>query len=224
MRLLTITCFLLLGIKTYSQSDTADAEYDYGNWGVGAELGPCTGIFLLTGNAANMVQDGWCYANAGLTFSYRKVHYILQTGGISGSIISDLNYGENWNEGNGLGSTHLQLSVGYELLNTKRFTIIPFVSGGLKAFNSSSNSSEPKRESTNWIPSFSVGTAFDFKIHFPIKEKNQFPGHEYVTQYLYFRVLTGVYPAYFQNPLDIRGSMYFINLSIGGYHKPGKKK
>lgn len=166
MRPITIILFLLLSYKSYSQSDTAKIEYDYGNWGIGAELGPCTGMFFLTGNSSNKIQDGWCYANVGLTFSYNQVHYILQTGGISGSIKNDLNYGENWNEGNGLGSAHLQLSVGYELLNTKRLNIIPFVSGGLTSFNSSSDSLDPKPKSTNWTPSYSIGTAFDFKINF----------------------------------------------------------
>jgi hypothetical protein len=224
MRLIKLILFLVINVQAYAQIDTTKTEYDYGNWGIGAELGPCTGLFFLTGNAATQLNDGWCYANVGITFSYKKLHYILQTGGISGSIKEDLNFGENWNNGNFLGSAHLQLSVGYELLNTKRFNILPFVSGGITAFSSSSDNLFPKPKSTNWTPSYSIGTAFDFKINFPVKEKNQFPGYEYAKQYLYFRILTGVYPTYFRNPLDINGSMYFINLSIGGYIKPGKIK
>lgn len=192
-------------------------EYDYGNWGVGAELGPCTGMFFLTGNSSQVIQDGWCYANIGLTFSYKKFHYTLRTGGIAGSIKKDLDFGENWNKGNNFGSSHLQLSVGYELLNRKWINIIPFASGGLVAFNTSSDGLEPKPNTTNKRPSYSIGTAFDFKINIPVKERNQFPGYEYLRQYLYFRMLTGIYPTYFQNPLDIKGSMYFINLSIGAY-------
>lgn len=217
----TLLIFLLtifFASTAFCQTDTTKT-YGYGKWGIGAELGPCTGMYFLTGNSKDKLNEGWCYANVGLTVSCKKFHYMLQLGGVSGSLKEDLLYGQDWKKGNSFGSVNLQLGIGYELLNTRYFNIIPFVSGGMKAFNTGPVDSPARPTATHFMPSYSAGTAFDFKINFPVREKYRFPGYEYEVQYLYFRVLTGVYPAYFYDPLKVNGSLYFVNLSIGGYYK-----
>ena len=219
---LALTLIIFQSSVVHSQYDSS-TTYDYGIWGIGAELGPCTGMFFLTGNANEMLNDMWCYANVGVTFSHKRTHFIVQTGGISGSIKESLGLGPEWKKGNHFGSVNLQLSLGYELLNTKHFNIIPFLSGGITAFNTQVDSIDAIGTSTNWTPSYSFGSAFDFKINFFRKKKHQFPGHEFETRYLYFRLITGMYPTYFNRALDIHGAMYFVNLSVGVFYKPPRK-
>lgn len=216
---------LLITIASSLSSFCQDTlqTYTYGKWGLGAELGPCTGMFFLTGDSKQKINDGWCYANVGLILSHNKFHYMVQTGGISTKLNDSIPYGELWKKGNHVGSVHLQLSVGYELINTKLINIIPFASGGLKSF-SVDEGSDGAFTHTKMKPSYSVGFAFDFKIISPVKEKNKFSGSEYEVQYFYVRILTGVYPNYLENSLNVNGSMYYVNLSLGAHWKPHRKK
>ncbi|MBL0262285.1 MAG: hypothetical protein IPQ05_00130 [Leptospiraceae bacterium] len=196
--------------------------YTFGKWGLGAELGPCTGMFFLTGDSKQKINDGWCYANVGLIMSYNKFHYMLQIGGISATLNDSIPFGDLWKKDNHIGSVHLQLSVGYELVNTKLVNVIPFASGGSKSFSTDEGSGNDYSR-TKMKPSYSLGFALDFKINSPVKEKNKFPGSEYVVQYFYVRILSGIYPNYLDNSLNVNGSMYFVNLSTGGYFKPRRK-
>jgi hypothetical protein len=206
----------LFSFKAFCQLDTV-AEIPHGKWGFGMELGPCTGMYFLSGDAKGKISEGWCYANVGLTLSYAKFHFMLQTGGVSGSVKEELAYGPEWKKGNRFGTAHLQLSVGYELLATRYFNIIPFVSGGFTAFNTQPDSTHAKGIATRFTPSYAAGTAFDLKMNFPVFKRKRDPDVVYTRSYLYLRLLTGIYPTYFQNPLGINGSMYFVNLSVGFY-------
>lgn len=220
----TIILFLIVithSLRSFGQ-DTLQT-YTYGKWGIGSELGPCTGMFFLTGDAKEKIKDGWCYANVGLILSHNKFHYMAQLGGISAELNDTIPYGNLWKKGNHVGSLHLQLSLGYEWINTKIINIIPFASGGVRSFSSDEGSGEDFTR-TKSKPSYSLGLAFDFKINSPIKEKNKFPDSDYITQYFYVRVLTGMYPNYLKSALNINGSMYFVNLSIGAYYKGIRKK
>lgn len=132
---------------------------------------------------------------------------------------ADLQFEPNWKKNNQFGSSNLQLLTGYYLLNKKHFNIVPFVTVGATAFNSRPDSTGAMGASTNLFPSYSFGVAYDFKMNLPVKKKNQFPGYEHIVQYMYFRLLTGAYPTYFQTPLKLNGGMYYINLSLGIYYK-----
>lgn len=210
-------------IIAFGQTETTET-HERGHWGVGVELGPCSGMYFLTGQANKSLNHGWCYANVGLTVTYKKYHFILQTGGISGSIQNDLSIGQEWKKDNNFGSVNLQLAAGYQLLNTKWFNIIPFVSGGATVFNTGPDVDNAKKTTSRWSPSYSIGSAFDFKVNFPVSKRNRFPGHEYVRQYLYLRLITGISPTYFDLQLDMKGAMYFVNLSIGGFYSGVREK
>ena len=204
----------MFNLTTLGQIDSI--EIDKGdNVGYGIEIGPCTVLFLLTGSSKDKLNDGWCFANVGFYFKYNRFHYILHTGGISSSIKENLTFSENWDEENRFGSLNLELSVGYELFNNRYFNIIPYLSGGLKSFNTRYDSINAEVTKTNLKLSYSLGTAFDFKIDLPIKEENKFLRFSKDNPYLYFRALTGVYPNYLKSPLRINGSLFFINLSLG---------
>lgn len=148
----------------------------------------------------------------------------MHAGGVSATLKDSLPYGLHWKKGNDFGYAHLQLSIGYEWINTKRINIIPFVSGGLKSFRVTEKDNDDESSKTKMTPSYSIGFALDFKINSPVKVKNKFPGSEYEIQYFYVRILSGVFPNYFENPLNVGGMLYYINLSIGAFWKPHRKK
>ena len=135
------------------------------------------------------------------------------------TIKEDLSFDTNWKKSNQFGSSNLQLLSGYQLLNKRHFNIIPFITLGATAFNTQPQDNSIKGASTNFRPSYSLGAAYDLKINFAVKKRNQFPGYEHVVQYMYFRLITGVYPTYFQTQLKLNGSMYYANLSVGFYAK-----
>lgn len=220
---LAIAFLLCQYLTAIGQTDTSKT-HERGHWGIGAELGPCSGMFFLTGQANVALSSGWCYANVGLTITYKSFHFIVQTGGMSASIRNDLSIGPEWKKDNRFGSTNLHLAGGYQVLDTKWFSIIPFISGGATVFNTKADVDNAKTTRSRWSPSYSIGSAFDFKVNFPISKKNRFPGHEHVRQYLYLRVITGVSPTYFDLQLDMDGAMYYVNLSIGGFFSGARKK
>lgn len=213
---LILALTLLCSVPAYCQADTVETEKE-SKWGFGGELGPCTGIYFLSGDAKQKLSEGWCYANAGVIISYSRVHFMLQVGGVSGSIREELSYGPEWKKENHFGSSNLQLSVGYELLNEKHLNIIPFVTGGMTAFNTRPDSTGSRGVATRFVgPSYAIGTAFDFKLNFPMFKKNRKPSVVYTMGYLYLRVMTGIYPTYF-HPLDMNGGLGFVNVSLGFY-------
>jgi len=196
----------------FGQTDSVPTR-EFGKWGGGLDVG---GGMFLSGASKGMINDGLTYINAGLTVSYSKFHFMLQTGGMAGSLKRELAYSPEWKQGNRFSSTHHQLSVGYELLCTRHFNILPFASGGMVKFSTPSEIEDADWIDTRYAPMYSVGAAFDFKINAPTK-KNREPDAEYETSYYYFRLMTGVYPGYFQNPLGMKGAMCFVNLSVGFY-------
>lgn len=215
-KIATLLFLLALQVSVYAQSDSLQKPRA-SHWGFGMELGPCTGKYFLTGEAKQYISEG-CIANVSITISYDKFHFIMQLGGISGSIKNELSHGLEWKMGNNFGSSHLQLSFGYELLSTRRLNIIPFASGGMTVFNTRLDTTGSFGAGhSRWSASYSVGSAFDFKMNFPLFKKNREPGVDHGRAYLYFRVLTGIYPNYFRQQLGINGSMYFVNLSVGFY-------
>jgi hypothetical protein len=208
-------------ITVFCQADTLHLKP--GRIGIGAELGPCTGKFFLTGDADKKLNSGWCYANVGITGSFNKIYFAIQMGGLSSSQKADLTFNDKWKENNGFTSTNFQLLTGYHLLNKRHFNIIPFVTLGTTAFNTLPKDKSITGASTNFQPSYSVGAAYDLKLNFPVKKRNQLPGQEHIVQYMYLRLLSGVYPTYFQTQLKLNGAMYYINLSIGCYIKGFRK-
>jgi hypothetical protein len=206
----------LLSSNLFGQSDTI-ATSTGSKWGIGLEFGPCTGWFFATGEASQKINDGWCYANVGATFSWKRIHYTFHIGGLSGSLDEDLDYGTDWKKTNRFGSSHLQLSAAYEWVNTKHFNVMPFLNAGLVAFNSGPDSIAANPTATGWLPTASLGTIFDLKLNLPVLPKNRSEDYEYGNQYYYLRIITGVYPAYFRNPFRLNGSMYFISLNLGFY-------
>src|ERR1700740_63335 len=129
--------FILLGLVSFSnlfcQLDTIN-NYKSGKLGVGAELGPSSGAYFLTGSSKNKINNG-SFSNVAFIFSYNKLHFTGRLGGISGSIKETILGNPNWNKGSSLWTSHIELAVGYQLLNTKRFNIIPYIGGGLQGFN-----------------------------------------------------------------------------------------
>jgi hypothetical protein len=188
--------------------------WEFGKWGGGLEVG--AGVFFISGAAKGSMEDGMTYGSVALTISYTKFHFMLQTGSIAGNLRQDLEYGPEWKQGQWYSSAHHQLSVGYELVCTKNFNVVPLVSGGIVRFGTRTNAEENVWVDSRYSPTYSVGAAFDFKMNSPLK-KNREPGREYTMNYVYFRLATGIYPTYFKNPLGLSGSMYFANLSVGFY-------
>lgn len=184
----------------FAQTDTAFTPR-YGKFGWGMELGPVSGLYFLTGDAKQQLTQGWAYSSLGMTFSYARVHFMLQAGGASGKIREKLNYGSEWKKNNLFYTSNVQLSVGYEVLNTKHFSIIPFTTGGVTGFNTRADSTGADGYGVSAM-TYAFGTAFDYKLNW---------------QCLYFRVITGIYPTYFQRPLGMRGALGYANLSVGFY-------
>lgn len=218
LKFLACLSLILCSSNLFSQSDSIQSDED-ANWGIGMEFGPCTGWFFATGESDQKINDGSCYANAGATFSWKRIHYTFHIGGLSASLEEDLNYGTDWNKNNRFGSSHLQISAAYELVNTRHFNVMPFLNGGLVAFSSGTDSTASNPSNTGWLPSASLGTIFDLKWNAPLLPKNRSEDYEYGGAYYFLRVITGVYPAYFRNPFRLNGSMYFVSLNIGFYLK-----
>jgi|GEM_PF-6558144 len=196
---------LVCSTAVSGQTDSTEAYIP--KWGFGMAFSPCTGMYFLTGHSKEKLSEGWCFANVGMTISYSKLHFTLEFGGLSGSLKEELSYGQAWKKDNRFGSTNLQLSTGYELLDKKYFRILPYVTTGMTVFNTKFDSTGAKPALTRWMPSVAVGTAFDFKINW---------------QCLYLRAATGIYPAYFY-PLKMNGALCYVNLGIGFYAGPGTR-
>jgi hypothetical protein len=193
--------------RVFSQTDTTKAPA-IPKWGWGMELGPGSGMYLLTGDAKEKLSEGWTFFNVDMSLSWNRLHFIAQISGFGSSIKQGLDYGPDWKKDNYIGSTNFQLSTGYNLLEKKYYRILPFVSTGMTAFKTNVDSTGAKSTFSDFKPSYAIGTAFDFKLNW---------------QCLQFRLWTGIYPAYFLAPLKMKGSLCFVNLSLGFYIGPGTR-
>lgn len=214
--------FLLLLLNSFlliAQNDST--AYDYGKWGFGIELGPGTGAIMLTGEAAQNFESGlWSYSNLGLTVSRKKIQGTAHLGGISSSLRNDLAFGTGWQKNNFVWSSHVQFSLGYEALHKRYFNIIPFVRAGSLAFSTRVDTTGSKITHADPRLSCSAGIAFDLKLPLPLrKERREYPGAAYDENCFYLRLYAGLYPGYFQM-LQIKGNMYYANLSLGWYIRP----
>jgi hypothetical protein len=196
--------------------------YDYGKLGIGFDFCPCTGLYYLYGTPKDKIKPE-CIVNLGLTVSQNKIHYMFRLRPTEGALKQNLAYGQEWKEGNSFKSLNIELAAGYELLNKRIFNIIPIASVGLLSFTTIPNNENELSTSTKTYLSWSLGTAFDLKLNMPIREKNRFPGYEYVVQYFNLRILTGISPTYFKVPFDMNGGLFYISASISGYFKGPKK-
>lgn len=217
-RTLFISQLVLVTLFVYSQQDTV--RFDYGRSGIGAELGPCTGLGFLYGNSQESINCD-CFANVGVIYTHNKMHYSIRMAGMSGFLKDDLDFGTEWRKNYDFNSMNLEMSVGYQILDIKRFNIIPMITGGLKSFNIREDVGEDVTK-TNYYGTISFSSAIDIKFHLPVKEKNKCPGSEYTIQYLYIRLIGGIYPNYFKNPFGLDGGIYYFNLSLGAYYRPRK--
>jgi len=217
MKMLVFILILIFGsFLTYCQTDSI--TFDYGRNGIGADLGPCTGLGFMTGNAKENFHCD-CFANIGIIYSRDKIHYILRMTGMSGNLKKDLSFGSEWKQNYDFNSMDFELAMGYQVIDIKRFNVIPMISGGLKSFNVRENY-EANVTRTKFTGTISAALAIDLKLHSPIKAKNKYPGSDFTIQYWYIRLIGGIYPQYFDKPLDVNGGIYYLNISIGGYFKP----
>lgn len=219
MNRLILLFLSLFSTTILAQSDST--EFIKGSRGIGFDFGPCTGIGSLYGDAGAFIKPE-CHVNVGLIYIRNKIHYVARLGALEGEIKKDLAFNDKWKKGNGFQSTNLELALGYHWIDIKRFNVIPFISGGVKYFNSY-NSETDKSTSLNGLFSYGASLAIDYKIHFPIKDKND-PCSKITQQYLYLRLLSGIYPNFYRNEVDINGGMTFINLTIGGNFIPCQRK
>ncbi len=228
---LVFTLFFIIQFHgLYCQTNTTETDstkYGYGKWGLGFDFGPCSGFYFLYGTPKNKIKCE-CIVNIGLIFSYKKMHYAFRYMPTEGTLQKSLDYGQKWEKGNRFQSSNFELAIGYELLNKKVFNIIPIGSVGLLSFKTRSADNKKLLASTKYHFSWSVGTAFDFKLRTPALKKNKAKyspeSLKYNVSYWYLRVLTGIYPTYFQNPFDMNGGLYYFSISIGGHMKPAKVK
>ena len=212
---------LITLIPTIAIGQSGSHGFKKGDWGVGFDFGPCTGLGATFGDAREYI-DPECHVNIGLIFIKNKIHYNARLSAMSGGVRKDLEFNTGWKEDNSFQSTNLDLAVGYHLIDSRRFNIIPFLSAGVKYHAFSDNDLD---QSYSTVGTFSYGAslAIDYKIHFPVKEKNKYPGSDFTQQYLYIRLLGGVYPNHYSNHLNLNGGLTFINLTIGGNIIPEKK-
>jgi len=198
LQMLLIAAGAFSSTASSAQTDTTEI---YGKWGFGMELGPASGMYFLSGEAKQKISEGWGYSSLGITVSYARFHFMLQLGGMGGDIKQTLDYSPDWKQGNEFFTSNMQLSVGYEVLHTKWFRIIPFVTGGRTGFNTRpQHLRNPSFYSIG--TEYAFGSAFDFKLNW---------------QCLYFRIISGIYPTYFQQALHMNGSLVYANLSVGFY-------
>lgn len=219
MKNLLVIIILLLPINTIGQSDSL--EFRKGDWGIGFDFGPCTGFGSIYGDAKNYISPE-CHVNIGLIFIKDKIHYNARLSVMTGELKKDLEFDNNWNKESSFQSTNLDLALGYHLIDSRRFNVIPFLSVGSKYFNSFEKDLD-QSNSVGGFFSYGASLAVDYKIHFAVKEKNRYPGSDFTQQYLYIRVLGGVYPNHYSNVLNLYGSLTFINFTIGGNFIPEKK-
>lgn len=222
-RAILLLAVLLNGALLFSQTDSV-IQYKRGTWGFGVELGPGTGKIFLTGDARQKLAEEWGFSNLGFTVSWKKLYCTTHLGGISSTLQESLAYGADWKKDNYFWSSHIQLSLGYELLHKKYFNIIPYVRGGSMAFSTRVDTSGAHGTSTPSVFSYAAGIAFDAKLPVPIskKKRGDDPWYDYADNYLYLRLYTGVYPNYF-HPLNITGHLYYFNFSVGWYIRSAKR-
>lgn len=212
-----LICFIcLIPFSLFGQSDSS--KFDYGIFGIGAEMGPATGMGFIYGESKDFVKNG-NFANVAVNFTNKKQYYSLKMGGLSTEIKKDMSYGEDWKEDYMLSSLNFELGFGYHLINSKRFNVIPILSGGIKSINTREGVGDDVI-ATDYVGMFSASIATDVKFHIKTKEANRYPGYEYTVQYWYIRVLNGICPNYFSNPLKMDGGVYYFNISLGIYYKP----
>ena len=220
MKNLLIILILLIPTITIGQSDSL--EFSKGDWGIGFDFGPCTGFGSIYGDAEEYINPE-CHVNIGLIFIKNKIHYNARLSVMTGGIRKDFDFDSNWKNENSFQSTNLDLALGYHLIDSRRFNVIPFLSLGVKYFNSFDKYLD-QSNSIGGFFSYGASIAIDYKIHFPVKEKNKYPGSDFTQQYLYIRLLGGVYPTHYLNDLNLKGGLTFINFTIGGNFIPKKKK
>ena len=199
----------LCSTNSYCQTDSSNTYKNKLLCGI--EIGPATGLFFLTGNAKQQVNEGWCYANVGITLTYNRFQLMLQTGGITTTIKENLVYGQDWIKDYKIGSVNFQSSLGYQVVCNKSINVIPFITGGCKNFKAWDDKTNEGPGETKYTFTYALGSTIDYKIYAP--------HFGYGLVYFYLRILTGIYPNYFENPLKTNGNLYFINLSIGGVFK-----
>lgn len=217
--LFTLSIFVL---SIYCQAQDIDSLFQKGNTGIGFDFGPCTGIGFAYGEAAEYVDEE-CFMNMGLLFIHKKIHYVARLTAQTGGLQKTLPYDSLWSSGNSFQSTNYEAAIGYHLMDRHRFNVVPFVNGGIKSIVTRNQETDYKA-SLKKSAVIGVSLAIDYKIHFPVKEKNAYPGSTKEQQYFYIRLIGGLYPGYYQNQLDIRGGLSYINLTIGGNYIPKMKK
>ena len=195
-------------------------ESEPGQWGLGFDFGPCTGAFFLSASAERKISPG-CFANIGFIISYKKLHYMVRVGGLSGSIRETFVSNPGWKKGRTFNSGYGEMTVGYELIFSKFINIIPVITAGATSFASGSDD-PPERLGTSTYFTWGTGLALDLKLN--QKSKFWIPGEEYLVQYWYLRILAKIYPGYFQAPFDMTGNMYVLSFNIGGLYRPPSRK
>lgn len=211
---------LLLFLPTLLLGQSDSTKFTKGDWGVGFDFGPCTGIGSSYGEARKYISND-CHVNIGLIFIKKKIHYVARLEATTGKLLKSLEFDNKWKQHNGFQSTNLELALGYHLVDIKRLNIVPFISSGVKYFNTY-NSKNDVSYSLNGMFNYGLSLAIDYKIHFPIRSKNEYPGSKFTQQYLYIRLLGGIYPNYYNKTLNLKGGMTFLNLTIGGNFIPRK--
>lgn len=211
------TVLTFTNINAQNESDSIVYEFSQQGWGI--ELGPCTGFGWLFGNAKESI-DCNCFANVGIYgIIDQKMHLGVRLGGMSGRLLDDLSFGPEWTNQNLFNSMHLEGFLGINIIDHRRFNIIPFGTFGFKRFNVREGAGEDV-SFTNRHHAYSLGIATDIKFYFKIKEKHAFPGSDYFRQAVYFRAKFGVYPRKFIRPFNIRGGLTYLNFSIGYWFSP----
>ena len=201
---------------------TDSLEFSKGDWGIGFDFGPCTGFGSVYGDAKDYINTE-CHVNIGLIFIKNKIHYNARLNVMTGGLKNDLEFDNDWENDNSFQTTNLDLALGYHLIDSRRFNVIPFLSSGVK-YHNTFNKHNDESTSLEGLFSFGASLAIDYKFHFPIREKNKYPGSDYTQQYLYLRLLGGIYPNHYSQKLDISGGLTYLNFTIGGNFIPHKKK